>query len=118
MPVDMDWELSLCNLEDLFTIFKGPKGAGMSTYVKEALAIIESLKKWKHYFLAIALIIRADQESLKYIQEQKLTKGIQHKLLVKLLGYTYTVEYKKGKENRVVDALSRVKYLLRTSYDH
>jgi len=29
-----------------------------------------------------------------------------------LLGYNYTVEYKKGKENRVADALSRVKYTL------
>jgi hypothetical protein len=45
---------------------------------------------------------------LRYIQEQKLTEGIQHKLLVKLLGYNYSVEYKKGKENKVADALSRV----------
>jgi hypothetical protein len=47
---------------------------------------------------------------LRYIQEQKLTKGIQHKLLVKLLGYNYSLEYKKGKENKVADALSRVKH--------
>jgi hypothetical protein len=32
--------------------------------------------------------------------------------LIKLLGYNYTVEYKKGRENRVADALSRVKYRL------
>ena len=28
--------------------------------------------------------------------------------MVKLLGYNYTIEYKKGKENKVADALSRV----------
>lgn len=88
----------------------GPKAAAFSTYDKEALAIIEALKHWKHYFAASSLIIRTDQQSLKYIQEQKLTEGIQHKLLVKLLGYNYTVEYKQGKKNRVVDALSRVQY--------
>jgi hypothetical protein len=54
----------------------GPRAAGMSTYDKEALAIIESLKKWKHYFAGSTLIIRTDQQSLKFIQEQKLTEGI------------------------------------------
>jgi hypothetical protein len=37
----------------------------------------------------------------------RLTKGIQHKLLMKLLEYNYSIEYKKGKENKVADALSR-----------
>lgn len=38
---------------------------------------------------------------------QRLTKGIQHKLLLKLLEYDYTIEYRKGKENLVADALSK-----------
>jgi hypothetical protein len=89
----------------------GPRSAAWSTYDKEALAILEALKKWKHYFSASSLVIRTDQQSLRYIQEQKLTEGIQHKLLVKLLGYNYSVEYKKGKENKVADALSRVNHI-------
>jgi hypothetical protein len=92
----------------------GPKAAGWSTYDKEALAIIEAIKQWKHYFAASSIIIRTDQQSLKHIQEQKLTEGIQHKLLIKLLGYKFRVEYKKGKENKVADALSRVKYAIST----
>jgi hypothetical protein len=94
----------------------GPKAAALSTYDKEAMAIIEALKKWKHYFAASSLVIRTDQQSLKHIQEQKLTEGIQHKLLIKLLGYKYTIEYKKGRENKVADALSRVKYHLATLF--
>jgi hypothetical protein len=39
--------------------------------------------------------------------EQKLVQGIQHKLMIKLMGYNYKMEYKKGKENRAADALSR-----------
>jgi hypothetical protein len=56
------------------------------------------------------LIIRTDQQSLKYIHDQRIVEGIQHKLLVKLLGYNYKVEYKKGKENKAADALSRVNH--------
>jgi hypothetical protein len=85
----------------------GPKAAALSTYDKEALAIIEALKKWKHYFAGSSMIIRTDQQSLNYIHEQKLTEGVQHKLLVKLLGYDHKIEYKKGRENKAADALSR-----------
>jgi hypothetical protein len=44
---------------------------------------------------------------LKYMNEQRLVQDIQHKLTVKLIGYNYKIEYKWGKENRAVDALSR-----------
>jgi hypothetical protein len=71
------------------------------------VAIIEALKKWKHYLSEANLILRTDQESLKYMNEQRLVQGIQHKLMVKLMGYNYKIEYKKGKENRAADALSR-----------
>jgi hypothetical protein len=91
----------------------GPKAAALSIYDKEALAILEALKKWKHYFATSSLIIKTDQQALRYIQDQKLTEGVQHKLLIKLLGYNYTIEYKKGKENIVADAFSRVKHQVR-----
>jgi hypothetical protein len=79
----------------------------MSTYDKEALAILEALQRWRHYFLDSDLIIKTDQKSLKYIAEQKVAEGIQHKLLLKLLQFNYTIEYKKGKENKAADALGR-----------
>jgi hypothetical protein len=84
----------------------GPKAAAQSTYHKEALAIIEALKKWRHYFLGNLLIIRIDHQSLKYMIDQRLAKGVQHKLLLKLLEFDYKI-YKKGKENLAADALSR-----------
>jgi hypothetical protein len=39
--------------------------------------------------------------------EQKIGTPFQQKWLTKLLGYDFVVEYKKGVENRVADALSR-----------
>nr|ABA97403.1 retrotransposon protein, putative, unclassified [Oryza sativa Japonica Group] len=59
----------------------------------------------------ILLADASDQASLKYINEQRLTKGIQHKLLIKLLNYNYKIEYKKGKENKAADALSRIPFV-------
>lgn len=85
----------------------GPKAVAQSIYEKDALAILEALKKWRHYLLGNPLIIKTDQQSLRFITNQRLTEGIQHKLLLKLLEFDYTIEYKKGKENIVVDALSR-----------
>jgi hypothetical protein len=85
----------------------GKRAVEMSTYDKEAMAIIEALKKWTHYLCEAQLILRIDQESLKYIGQQKLVQGIQHKLLINLMGYDYKIEYKKGKENKAADALSR-----------
>uniref|UniRef100_A0A8R7PAR9 Reverse transcriptase domain-containing protein n=1 Tax=Triticum urartu TaxID=4572 RepID=A0A8R7PAR9_TRIUA len=85
----------------------GPKSAAQSIYEKEAMDILEALKKWRHYVWGNKLIIKTDQQSLKYMTTQRLTEGVQHKLLLKLLEYDYTIEYKKGKENLVADALSR-----------
>lgn len=57
--------------------------------------------QFKHF------IIRTNHHSLKYLMEQKVTSAIQQKGLTKLLGLDYEVQYKKGADNRVADALSR-----------
>jgi hypothetical protein len=84
-----------------------PRNALLSTYEKEAMAIIESLKCWRHYFLGNKLIIRTDQQSLKFMTDQRVASSIQHKLMLKLLEFDFTLEYKQGKENVVADTLSR-----------
>ena len=45
--------------------------------------------------------------------EQRIAIAAQQKWLAKLLGYAFVVEYKKGVENKVADALSR-----RSDYIH
>uniref|UniRef100_A0A8R7VF59 Reverse transcriptase domain-containing protein n=1 Tax=Triticum urartu TaxID=4572 RepID=A0A8R7VF59_TRIUA len=92
-----------------------PTNAALSTYEKEALAIIPALKRWRHYFLGNDLIIKTDHQSLQYMTDQKVTIGIQHKLMLKLLEFNFTLQYKKGKENVVADALSRKNTLMAMS---
>ncbi|KAJ4764940.1 polyprotein [Rhynchospora pubera] len=86
----------------------GVKNQGLSTYEKELLALLTAVKKWRHYLLGQPFVIRTDQISLKHLLEQKITTALQHKGMCTLLGLNYTIEYKKGKENKVADALSRV----------
>jgi hypothetical protein len=50
--------------------------------------------------------VKTDQQSLKVLLEQKIGTATQQRWISKLLGYNFVIEYKKGKENRVVDALS------------
>lgn len=53
-------------------------------------------------------IIRTNQKALKFLMEQDLHTNFQLLWLTKLMPFDYTIEYKKGVENKVVDALSRV----------
>ena len=48
-----------------------------------------------------------DHDSLKYFLEQRLSSEEQQKWVTKMLGYDFEIIYKKGKQNVVVDALSR-----------
>ncbi|KAJ4789012.1 polyprotein [Rhynchospora pubera] len=85
----------------------GVKNQGMSTYEKEFLALLTAVQKWRHYLIGGPFVIKTDQISLKHLLEQKVNHMMQHKGLCKLMGLDYKIEYKKGCENRVADALSR-----------
>lgn len=52
-------------------------------------------------------VVRTDQKSLKHLWEQKITTPAQQQWLAKLMGFDFTIEYKKGRKNCVADALSR-----------
>ena len=85
---------------------KGNK-LSLSTYEKELLALIMAVKKWRPYLLGRPFVIKTDHQSLKYLLEQRVGTPAQQRWITKLLGYAFIVEYKKGKENVVADALSR-----------
>ncbi|GAB2270632.1 hypothetical protein Dimus_038865 [Dionaea muscipula] len=83
------------------------RNQGLPTYEKEFLAVLSVVQKWKHYLMSQPFVIKTDHESLKYLLEQKLSNCAQVKGITRLLGFQYTIQYKKGTENVVPDALSR-----------
>ncbi|KAJ8751836.1 hypothetical protein K2173_026032 [Erythroxylum novogranatense] len=88
---------------------EGLKGAALkySTYEKEMLAVVKSVRKWRPYLLGNSFIVRTDHRSLKFLLEQRITTPAQARWLPKLMGYEYRIEYKKGAENTAADSLSR-----------
>lgn len=86
----------------------GPRHQGLSVYEKELLAVVHAVQTWSSYLTHRPFIIKTDQKSLKYLLDQKVTTPFQHMWLSKLMGYTYEIQYKQGKENHAADALSRV----------
>lgn len=67
----------------------------LSTYEKALLA------------MELAFVVRTYHHSLKYLFEQKVGTPTYQKWISKLLGYEFSIEFKSGTDNRVIDALSR-----------
>jgi hypothetical protein len=88
----------------------GPKAQGLSTYEKECLAILLVVDYWRPYLQHSEFTIKTDQKSLIHLDDQRLTTPWQHKALSKLLGLSYKIVYKQGRENRVSDVLSRTSH--------
>jgi len=70
------------------------------------LAIIFVVAKFRHYLPGHKFIIRTNHKSLKKMQAQTIQTPEQQVWLAKLLGYDFTIEYKKGCENNGADGLS------------
>ncbi|KAK4390036.1 Retrovirus-related Pol polyprotein from transposon [Sesamum angolense] len=83
------------------------KNLFLSVYEKEMMVIVVAVQKWRPYLIGRHFTIQTDHQSLKYLLEQRISTSSHQKWLSKLMGYEYTINYKKGKENVVADALSR-----------
>jgi hypothetical protein len=71
------------------------------------LAILHAVKKWHPYLIGRHFKVKIDHDSLKYFLEKRLSSEEKQKWVTKMLGYDFEIIYKKGKQNIVVDALSR-----------
>lgn len=60
-----------------------------STYAREMLAIIVVIRTWRPYILWRRFTIQTDQQSLRYLLEQRILKPEQQKWMGKLVGYDY-----------------------------
>ena len=86
----------------------GPRSQGLSTYEKEYMAILMVLEQWRSYLQHAEFQIVTDHRSLVQLTEQRLHTPWQQKVFAKLVGLQYKIVYRKGADNGVADALSRI----------
>ena len=87
-----------------------------STYDKELYALVRSLETWRHYLWPKEFVIHSDHESLKYLRSQHNLNHRHAKWVEFIESFPYTIKHKKGKDNVIVDVLSR-RYTLLSQLD-
>jgi hypothetical protein len=76
----------------------------------ELEAIIHALKMWIHYLMGRKFELRIDHCSMKHFFEQPTLNARQNRWLEFVSECDFEIKHIQGKENQVVDALSRRVY--------
>ena len=77
------------------------------THDLELEMIIRALNMLRNYLLGRRFLLMSDHIGLRYLFDQTNMKAKQVRWLAKISEFDFEIKYIKGKENRVVDALSR-----------
>ena len=81
-----------------------------SVIQRECLAIVYALKQFRHYLLGRSFIIMTDHAPLQWLSAQKMD-GMLARWSLAMQEYTFTIQYRNGKENGNADSLSRQPHL-------
>lgn len=79
-----------------------------STIERELLGIVENTKHFRPYIFGKQFIIETDHKPLVWLFSLKDPNSRLVKWRLRLEEFDYKIQYKKGKENSVADALSRI----------
>ena len=86
---------------------------------KEACAIIESVRKWRHFLIGRPFRLITDQRSLSFMFDSKAKGKIKNDKIQRwrfeLSSYSYDIVYRPGSQNIAADALSRSHCAVATS---
>lgn len=74
----------------------------------ECLAVVQAISKFRAYIEGQEFKVVTDHASLKWLMRQSDLSGRLARWALKLQGFEFTIEHRRGKENVVPDALSRV----------
>ena len=78
-----------------------------ATHELEHATIVHALKMWRHYLMGIKFELRSDHCGLKYLFDQPILNARQARWLEFLCEFDFEIKHIEGKENKVVDALSK-----------
>jgi hypothetical protein len=83
-----------------------------SAVEKEAYAIVEALKKWRHYLLGRRFQLITDQKSVSFMFSRSKTSKIKNEKItrwrIELACFHYDIVYREGKQNVTADVMSRL----------
>ena len=86
-----------------------------SSYEKEFYAIVQALKKWRHYLMSREFVLYSENHALRYIVQQPKLKHKHVKWVEYLQSFKFVLKHISGQANKVVDALSRKIILVQES---
>jgi len=78
-----------------------------STYELETLALVESLKNFRHYVEGSKINLFTDHKALIYLNNQPKLNAKQARWISFINLFDYSIKYKEGALNKVADGLSR-----------
>lgn len=86
-----------------------------SSVEKEAYAIVEAVRYWRHFLLGRYFRLITDQRSVAFMFDMKHGSKIKNEKITRwrldLSCYSYDIVYRPGRDNHAADALSRVCFL-------
>jgi hypothetical protein len=83
-----------------------------STYDKEFYAVIQVLKKWRHYLVPKEFVLYNDNHTLQFMTRQEKLNQKHAKWVEFMQNFTFVTKHISGTTNKVVDALSRKCFLM------
>ena len=69
---------------------------------------MHALIKFRQYLVGNKILVKTDHNNLRYFLTQNYLNERQQKWVSKIQAFEFDIEYVKGKNNVVVDALSRI----------
>ncbi|GFX03587.1 retrovirus-related Pol polyprotein from transposon opus [Trichonephila clavipes] len=79
---------------------------------KEAYAIVESLRHWRHFLMGKHFEVFTDQQAVAFVFNQRHGSKIKNEKLIRcrlqLASFKFDIIYRPGKQNVIADTLSRI----------
>ena len=77
-----------------------------NTTKREALGVIHTVTKFKHYLLGNKFVLHVDHYALVYIVNKASLVGKMARRMLLLQEFDFTIQQTRGNENAIVDFLS------------